>query len=255
MLLETGILLIFVAFLLEYIDSTLGMGYGTTLTPVLLLMGFEPLQIVPAALVSQLAAGFLAAGMHHKVGNVDFKDHPHHLKIAVFLGVLSTLGAIFAVAVVLNLPQLYIRLYIGLLVAFMGIIILWKRNHQMSFSWPKIAGLGILASFNKGISGGGYGPLVVTGQMFSGVNSKSAVAITSLAEGIACFAAIMLYYLSGAPVDWTLAPFLMIGAVFSAPMSAHTLKRIKERRLTLFIGGATITLGIVTLVNALGLLS
>ena len=31
----------------EYIDSALGMGYGTTLTPLLLLAGFDPLEIVP----------------------------------------------------------------------------------------------------------------------------------------------------------------------------------------------------------------
>ncbi len=255
MLLETGILLIFVAFLLEYMDSTLGMGYGTTLTPVLLLMGFEPLQIIPAALLSQLTAGFLAAGMHHSVGNVDFKRHPYHLKIALFLGILSALGAIFAVVAVLNLPPFYVKLYIGIIVAAMGIIIIWKRNHQTSFSWKKIAGLGVLASFNKGISGGGYGPLVVTGQMFSGIGGKSAVAIASLAEGLTCLVAISFYLISGVAIDWSLAPFLVVGAVFSAPMSAHTLKRIKEKRLTLFIGAATITLGIVTLINALGLLS
>jgi len=28
------------------------MGYGTTLTPLLLILGFEPLQIVPAVLLS-----------------------------------------------------------------------------------------------------------------------------------------------------------------------------------------------------------
>jgi len=41
------------AFICEYVDSTLGMGYGTTLTPVLLLVGFAPMQIVPAILLSE----------------------------------------------------------------------------------------------------------------------------------------------------------------------------------------------------------
>lgn len=38
-----GLILFSIAFLCEYTDSTLGMGYGTTMTPILLLMGFEPL--------------------------------------------------------------------------------------------------------------------------------------------------------------------------------------------------------------------
>ena len=44
--------LIMFAFICEYMDSTLGMGYGTTLTPILLMMGYNPLQIVPVVLIS-----------------------------------------------------------------------------------------------------------------------------------------------------------------------------------------------------------
>ncbi len=55
------VLLVFVAALVcEYIDSALGMGYGTTLTPVLLLCGFDPLQIVPAVLLSEFSTGLVA---------------------------------------------------------------------------------------------------------------------------------------------------------------------------------------------------
>ena len=43
------------AFVCEFVDSTLGMGYGTSLTPILLLMGFEPLQVVPAVPFSIIA--------------------------------------------------------------------------------------------------------------------------------------------------------------------------------------------------------
>jgi uncharacterized membrane protein YfcA len=254
MLLETGLIVLFLALILEYVDSTLGMGYGTTLTPVLLVMGFEPLQIVPAVLLSELTAGFMAAGMHHSVGNVDFRKHSNHLKIALLLGLLSALGAIFAVLAALNLPQFYVKLYIGILVALMGLIILLKRN-RTAFSWKKIASLGIVASFNKGISGGGYGPLVVTGQMLSGMNGKNAVAITSLAEAFTCLVAVVIYLVSPYQIDWSLAPFLVVGAFLSAPLSAHTVKRIREDRLTVYVGSATLLLGIFTLAKALGFLS
>lgn len=55
----------------EYLDSSLGMGYGTTLTPLLLLLGFEPLAIVPAVLLSELVTGLAAGIMHHRDGNID----------------------------------------------------------------------------------------------------------------------------------------------------------------------------------------
>ena len=42
-----GIAIAAVSFAAEYVDSSLGMGYGTTLTPVLLLIGFAPLRWCP----------------------------------------------------------------------------------------------------------------------------------------------------------------------------------------------------------------
>jgi len=45
-------ILILICFVCELMDSSLGMGYGTTLTPILLAIGYEPLQIVPTILLS-----------------------------------------------------------------------------------------------------------------------------------------------------------------------------------------------------------
>ena len=50
--------IILLSFIFETLDSTLGMGYGTTLTPILLLLGFDVLQIVPCILISELITGF-----------------------------------------------------------------------------------------------------------------------------------------------------------------------------------------------------
>lgn len=52
--------LIILAFFCELIDSTLGMGYGTTLTPVLMIIGFGPLAIIPCVLLSELITGITA---------------------------------------------------------------------------------------------------------------------------------------------------------------------------------------------------
>lgn len=48
-----------VALFCEYTDASIGMGYGTALTPILLIMGFLPLDVVPAVLLGQLAGGFI----------------------------------------------------------------------------------------------------------------------------------------------------------------------------------------------------
>jgi uncharacterized membrane protein YfcA len=270
---ELGLAIMIMAFLAEYVDSTLGMGYGTTLTPLLLALGFEPMQIVPSVLLSELITGLLAGFTHHEMGNVNFKpkttnvseviqrlsnlgyvetfkqDVPLALKITLLIASCSIFGTVAAVLVAINLPKFYLKLYIGLLVLVIGVVIMATLNKTYAFSWGKITALSVIASFNKGMSGGGYGPVVTGGQLLSGVDEKNAIGITSLAEGLTCVVGVFLYYLLKSPIDWTLAPYLLIGAVPSAPLSAYTVKRVHARSLRQLIGVITIMLGIYTLAN------
>ena len=277
-MLEVSILMIVIivvaAFLCEYMDSTLGMGYGTTLTPVFMLMGFSPMQIVPAILLSELITGLLAGVFHHREGNVDLKPKsadifkirnmlsplgyienfkktvPLHLKVALLLAACSIAGTVAAVFVAVNIPKFWLKLYIGVLVLSMGLIILFCFNRDFKFSWKRISILGLVASFNKGMSGGGYGPVVTGGQVLSGVEGKSAVGITSLAEGLTCLVGVVTYVLiSKNPVDWKLAPCIIFGAVLSVPLSAKSVKLISERKLKIAIALLTIALGTLTIVK------
>lgn len=246
--LELSVLIILLAFVCEYVDSSLGMGYGTTLTPLLLIMGYNPLQIVPAVLLSELVTGLTAGFFHHKAKNVNLKIGSQDFKTAMVMGSLSIIGTIIAVAVALNLPKFYIKLYIGILVLGMGILILATHKRKFKFSWKKIASLGLLAAFNKGLSGGGYGPIVTSGQILSGVNSKNAIGITSLAEGLTCLVGVTTYFaFTNHSIDWHLAPSLVMGALLSVPFAALTVRKVKERGLKLIVGVATLILGLFTL--------
>jgi len=86
------------------------------------------------------------------------------------------------------------------------------------FSWLRLLFLGSIASFNKELSGGGYGPVVTSGQILTGVDARAAIGITSFAEGITCIAAVLTYTLSGKSVDWLLALALAIGVALSTPV-------------------------------------
>src|SRR3989338_6760662 len=88
--LTIGLVVIIIAFFAEYIYSTLWMGYGTTLTPVLLIMGFSPLQVIPAVLGSELVTGLLGGFTHHAVGNVDFR--PKTMNVRQIITAFRDLG-------------------------------------------------------------------------------------------------------------------------------------------------------------------
>lgn len=269
--LSLGIGVLVLAFFAEYIDSTLGMGYGTSLTPILLMMGFSPIQIVPAVLLSELVTGLLAGFTHHSVGNVDLKPKtmnikrivrgirnlglkesyrqglPIHLRIVLLISACSIVGTVAAVCIAVSIPSFYLKLYIGILITLIGIVILLRKKRDAAFSWKKVTTLGLIASFNKGMSGGGYGPVVTGGQILSGVDGKNAVAITSLAEGLTCLVGVITYFATDAAIDWKLAPYLMIGAVLSVPLSAITVKKLNANVLKVIIGVLTLGLGLFTL--------
>jgi len=270
-----GLCIALIAFVAEYVDSTLGMGYGTTLTPVLLLMGYQPMQVVPAVLLSELLTGLLAGWAHHSVGNADFRPRSHngqsllqnvkalgcagavrralpfHLKIALLIAACSAIGTLGAVFLAVSISGYYLKLYIGVMVLLIGVSILCKRTRNLPFSRRRVIGLGLLASFNKGMSGGGYGPVVTGGQILSGVDGKSAVAITSLAEGLTCVVGFLAYLCIRSVQDWTLFPFLCLGALCSVPLSARTVRFLKARHLKAAIGILTTALGVFTMAKVL----
>ena len=240
--------LVLLALVCEYVDSALGMGYGTTLTPVLLMLGYGSGQIVPSVLLSEFVTGILAGFLHHELGNVSLKPGSRPFKVTMVLAACSIVGTVAAVFIAVNIPKWALKAYIGLLVLGMGVFILATVGKTFAFSWKKVVGLGLLASLNKGLSGGGYGPLVCGGQVLAGMNEKEAIGITSLAEGLVCIVGVTMYMLTGnGGVDWGVAPSLVLGAVLSVPFAAFTVKKISIRKMRWAIGVAVTALGIFTL--------
>jgi len=238
-----------IAFISEYLDSGLGMGYGTALAPILIIMGYHPLKVVPAILISQLITDIAACITHHNLRNVNLKIKSQDFKIALILGIISSAGVIVSVVLALKIPKWLLTLYIGLLVLSMGIIILITIKKPMRFSWRNLMGISFLAAFNKGISGGGYGPLVMGGQILSGVCPKNAVGITAFAEAITCFVGFILYLILGKSIDWKLAGLLIVCATGAVPIAAITVKNINSDTLKKYVGILITLLGLFTLLK------
>ena len=99
-----------IAFCCEFVDSSLGMGYGTTFTPLLLLMGFELKTVVPVILLSEFLTGLTAGGFHHALGNASFKARSRDSKVAGVLAGAGVLGALVAVQFLTRVPRFWARL-------------------------------------------------------------------------------------------------------------------------------------------------
>lgn len=262
-----GIVLI-LAFVCELIDASLGMLYGTILSPVLIIAGFDPLVVVPSILFSQTIGGIIASIGHHRVKNVDFSIESEimrklqelgyidtfkrsvstDLKVVIAVTCLGILASIIAAFTATSIPKIALKTYIGVLVLAMGAILLLRSKFE--FSWKKIFGIGILSAFNKGISGGGFGPVVTSGQMISGRRSRSSIGSTTLAEAPICITGFLTYLIKNGMPTWNLLFILSAGAILGAVIGPHITAKFKsEKKVRIGLGIIVVILGIWTLIK------
>ncbi|MFW9873578.1 MAG: TSUP family transporter [Candidatus Thorarchaeota archaeon] len=239
---ELILIIVLLAFLLESMDSMAGMGFGTALSPLLFLLGYSPLQVVPTILISEAISGAIDTIFDHEFKNVHYSIRPLNdaTRIALIMasfGCLAILTSIILGYFAIKFPDIVIKTYVAILVFLMGISGLIKiklRKIEGTNMHPKmLIGFSALAGFNKGIGGGGYGPIITMGQIFSGVYEKSATAIVSFAESIVSFVGILTFFLIsfvGVEVDLVLLPSLFTGGFFAA-LSAPYLVRVLPNKI------------------------
>ncbi|NQV50828.1 MAG: sulfite exporter TauE/SafE family protein [Candidatus Marinimicrobia bacterium] len=242
-----AIAIILLCFVCELMDSSLGMGYGTTLTPLLLAVGYEPLQLVPTILLSEFLSGFSSSYFHHDMGNVDFSKNSKDLRIAMLLALGSVVGVSVGVNLAIEIPANLLKLIIGIIILFAGISIWAFSNTRFVFKTWKMVVLATLASFNKAMSGGGYGPLLTSGQILSGVKGRASVGITSFAEGFTCLVGVILFMGKGQGFTPELLIPVLTGALLSVPFSAQVVSVMHEKTLKKSIAILTVSMGLFTI--------
>jgi len=272
MSIETIILIVLGAFVCEFIDASMGMMYGTILSPVLIIAGFEPVLVVPSILLSQALGGFTASMFHHRFRNVNLalktinpkiiarkiselgciesfkKGTTKDFKVSSCVISLGIVATIIAALIAISIPKVVLKTYIGILVLVMGIILLW--GSKFKFSWKKMVAIGALSAFNKGLSGGGFGPVVTSGQIMAGRDGKNSIGATTFAEAPICIVGFLTFLIAKGIYSWNLVVFLSIGALLGAPLGALLTSKFKsEKRLKIILGILTLVLGAWTLIR------
>jgi len=233
---------VLLAIVFEFLDSAAGMGYGTAFTPLLFIMGYDPLQIIPVIMIQQGCAGLISAYIHREYGNVEWRFRPMSETVRLWLiiagtGVLAVAFSITSIYAVLKLAKVWIKIYVTVLLLAMGIIALINARRSKTYRPKRMCFFGALAGFNKGIGGGGYGPVVTIGGLLSGVPAKTMMAVTAFSEGTVCIASIIVWFFllnHGVIIDFLLLPSMLLGsilAVIAAPYATRVFPEITWKTL------------------------
>lgn len=221
----------------EFMDSAGGMGYGTALTPLLLLAGFDPRQVVPLIMITEAFTGLIAGLVHGEFENIEWKFRPMNettkqMCIISVLGMAATAISISAVYGFFQVHSFWIRLYVGFLLIVMGVCSLFTARKEYPYRPRMMWTFAFVGGFNKGIGGGGYGPVITVGGLLSGIPVKSMVAITSFAEGFTCVFAVITWFAllsTGVVIDYMLLPSFVIGTVIAAIGAPYVTRIFSER--------------------------
>jgi uncharacterized membrane protein YfcA len=142
-------------------------------------------------------------------------------------------------------------LYIGSMMIIVGIIVAFKIRFH--FSWRKLYLISAIAGFNKAISGGGYGSLVTSGQIMSGIIVKKSIGVTQFSEcTISAFGYLMYIILipfSEIILTLQLSIIMSLAGLFAAPFGALLVKKIKDNLARKIVGILSIILGLISLIR------
>lgn len=229
---------------------SLGGGGGAIYLGVLTaLFNLPPATAAATSIVTALPALMVGAWSYYRRGMIEFRLGNRMLMAAIpsiFLGFwLSPM-----------LPEKLYKLVIGLILAALGIQIIYKTHHQSakqpnSSKWGSVA-YGVIGGLMVGIAGLSGGGPITAGLLLLGVGMANASATSAyVLVGMSIVGALL--HLSGGAVDWQAAGGLIIGSLVGALLAPPVilwLTRKPQRALVikLILWVMLIVMGIKTIV-------
>jgi uncharacterized protein len=238
----------------QLIDGTLGMGFGIISSSVLLAQGIPPALASASVNAAKLPTTATAA-----ISHFIHKNHTPALLFAlcIFGSLGGVIGAVLLTSlkgkVLFHLINVYL-LSIGALIIFRGL-----RNvvpHRLPKWFARVVGFG--GGMVEGI-GGSWGPIVTTGLLGAGVESRYAIGATNIAEftvSLSVFLAFVFSFLIGhwqGGADWQTVFMPVLGLVVGglpAALAGGYLSKIAPRReLTVIVGMLAMAIGTFRIVT------
>ncbi|CAM4090162.1 sulfite exporter TauE/SafE family protein [Mesobacillus thioparans] len=245
------ILFLLLGGLISVMSGFFGVGGGFILTPILLLIGFSPLEAITTSLFFTVGTSMSGIAAHIRMKNILWKE-----------GLIMGLSGI--VATQLARPLVYAleaRGWDDIVIPFLYIVLLayfaikmirqgQKKDEEIPapahFSVPKLLAVGFVGGFVSASLGVGGGfiivPLIITSL---GFNPKKAVG-TSLFAVLLIVSVGFISYAVNTQIDYFIGLMLIAGALVGAQFGARMTAYFENREMNAMLG----ILYIVTLAGA-----
>ncbi len=244
-----GILL--AGFAAQFIDGTLGMGYGVSSTSLLVAVGLAPAIASASVHTAEIVTTLVSGIAHHQLGNVK-------RELVLPLAIPGVMGGVLGAYFLSSVPGKAIKPWVAGLLLVMGGLIVYRFLARKEWvgagkrlSRPRITILGLVAGFLDAMGGGGWGPVATPSLILAEDNQPhEVVGSVNLVEFFVTMAETITFALTIGleAFRWDIVVAMLVGGVIAAPIAAWVCKKLPHRVMGILIGILLILLNVRTLV-------
>ncbi len=222
----------------QFVDGSLGMGFGITSATMLSLLGYSAVAASAGTHAAKMGTCFVSGVAHWRLGNVDWK-------ILAAIGIPGGIGAFTGAVILTNIAMDSARVWMAFVLLALGGSIIARFGFNKSLIpqihvrtrhlWP----VGLVGGFVDATGGGGWGP-VATPSMFSLTKHEPyrIVGTVSAAEFVvaACASAGFIFGTTTETIPWVPVLGLIAGGLITAPIAARFVRRMPHAAMGVLIG-------------------
>ncbi|NLN75084.1 MAG: sulfite exporter TauE/SafE family protein, partial [Armatimonadetes bacterium] len=215
-----------IGLLAQYVDGSLGMGYGASSASFLLAVGMMPAAMSASIHLAEIFSSLASGISHIKMGNVE-------RRIVIPLSISGVVGGIFGAYCLSSVDGKLFKPYIALILLALGIKIVWTFARRKPAAKPArkirkglLVPLGLIGGAVDAIGGGGWGPICTPALAMNIDEPRMAVGSVDTAEFLTTIAitATFAAKLGLETFVWSITLPLLIGGIIAAPIAAYTCR-------------------------------
>jgi hypothetical protein len=231
-------------FLAQFVDGSMGLGYGTISTTFLLAYGVSPAIVSSRVHSARVFSSGVSGYSHHRFGNINKKLFRAILLPGVIGAILGATLAYFG-----KEYSNYVRVPLSVYTIYLGYYILRKAfaRHKAG---DKVRGAGWLASaggFMDAFAGGGWGTLVTSTLISKRKSPRYVIGSVCLAEFFVVLASSITFFILLRSIPLLDIAGLIFGGIIAAPIAARLAGRLPARAMFIAVGSLVILTSCSTL--------
>ncbi len=242
------LMMLITGFFAQMVDGSLGMGYGTISTTLLLANGVNPAIVSSRVHTARVFSSGVSGYSHHRFGNINKKL----FKSLVIPGII---GAVIG-ATLSYYGQKYsswVRIPLSFYTIYLGYYIM-RKAFKKATNKSKVKRAGWLASaggFLDAFAGGGWGTLVTSTLLSKRRSPRYVIGSVCLAEFFVVLVSSITFFILLKSIPLIDVAGLIIGGLIAAPIAARLVGKLPLKTMFIIVGCFVILTSMNTLWNVI----